>query len=126
MTNTATDYTAVVERYLAAWNETDAVKRHVLLEAAFADDVTYTDPLASIEGRDALDMVIGAVQGQFAGLVFSVGGPVDGHHDIVRFTWNLGPEGGEALVVGFDVAQLAADGRMRRVSGFLDKVPAGL
>ncbi|WTW98168.1 nuclear transport factor 2 family protein [Streptomycetaceae bacterium NBC_01309] len=125
-TDNAIDYTAIVERYLAAWNETDAVKRRELLEAAFTDDVAYTDPLADVASRDALDMVIGAVQGQFAGLVFTPAGPVDGHHDIVRFTWNLGPEGGEALVVGFDVAQIAGDGRVRKVSGFLDKVPAGL
>ncbi|MGW0662164.1 nuclear transport factor 2 family protein [Streptodolium elevatio] len=125
-TNNAIDYVAVVERYLAAWNETDAVKRRELLAAAFTEDAAYTDPLADVASRDALDMVIGAVQGQFAGLVFTLGGPVDGHHDVVRFTWNLGPEGGEALVVGFDVAQIAADGRVRKVSGFLDKVPAGL
>ncbi|WP_436776310.1 nuclear transport factor 2 family protein [Yinghuangia sp. YIM S09857] len=122
----AIDYTAVAERYIAAWNETDAVKRRELLEAAFTEDAAYTDPLADVASRDALDMVIGAVQGQFAGLVFTLGGPVDGHHDLVRFTWNLGPAGGEALVVGFDVAQIAADGRVCKVSGFLDKVPAGL
>jgi hypothetical protein len=31
---------------------------------------------------------------------------------------------GEALVVGFDVAELDGDGRIRQVLGFLDKVPA--
>ncbi|NUU22605.1 MAG: nuclear transport factor 2 family protein [Streptomycetaceae bacterium] len=121
---TAIDYTAVVERYLAVWNETDPAKRGALAEAVFTEDATYTDPLAAVAGRDAVDSVIGAVQGQFAGLVFSLGGPVDGHHDIVRFTWHLGPEGAEELAIGFDVAVLAPDGRIRSVHGFLDKVPA--
>jgi hypothetical protein len=26
-------------------------------------------------------------------MVFALGGPVDAHHDIVRFTWELGPHG---------------------------------
>ncbi|MEU6738778.1 hypothetical protein [Streptosporangium sandarakinum] len=49
---------------------------------------------------------------------------VDAHHDVARFTWHLGPEGGEAIVVGFDVAVLTGDGRIREVHGFLDRVPA--
>lgn len=75
-------------------------------------------------GRDALDGLIGAVHQQFPGLVFSAGGPVAAHHDQGRFTWNLGPAGGAALVAGFDVAVLDADGRIAQVLGFLDQVPA--
>ncbi|WP_067628270.1 hypothetical protein [Actinomadura latina] len=37
--------------------------------------------------------------------------------------YEIGPEGGEALVVGFDVAVFTEDGRFERVHGFLDKVP---
>ena len=44
---------------------------------------------------------------------------------IARFGWELIPEGGhESVVVGFDVAVLAEDGRIKQVYGFLDKVPA--
>ena len=74
----------------------------------------------SLIGEDALQ------PGQFAGLVFSLGGPVDGHHDVVRFTWHLGPAGEEPIVVGFDVAELDAEDRITAVHGFLDKVPAGV
>ncbi|HSA48656.1 MAG TPA: nuclear transport factor 2 family protein, partial [Yinghuangia sp.] len=84
-----------------------------------------TDPLAAVTGRDAIDMVVGAVRGEFPGLVFTLAGAVDGHHDLVRFTWHLGPAGGEPLAIGFDVAVLADDGRIRAVHGFLDKVPSG-
>ena len=63
-------------------------------------------------------------KGQFPGLVFTLAGPVDAHHDLARFTWHLGPQGEEALVVGFDVMVLGDDGRIRHVHGFLDKVPA--
>ncbi|UGQ13622.1 nuclear transport factor 2 family protein [Yinghuangia sp. ASG 101] len=125
MTATTTDYAAAVERYLAVWNEPDPVRRRALAEAAFTEDAAYTDPLADVAGRDAVDMVVGAVRNEFPGLTFTLAGPVDGHHNLVRFTWHLGPEGGEALAIGFDVAVLAEDGRIRTVHGFLDKVPTG-
>jgi hypothetical protein len=40
------------------------------------------------------------------------------------FTWELGPDGADAVVVGFDVAQWDADGRLALVLGFLDRVPS--
>lgn len=118
------DFDSVVDRYLTVWNETDATARRAGIEELFAEGVRYVDPVASVTGRDALDGLIGAVHQQFPGMVFSRGGVVDAHHDQGRFTWHLGPAGGEALVVGFDVAELDADGRIAQVLGFLDKVPA--
>ena len=118
------DIQNLVERYIAAWNETDPAARRSLLDEVVAADARYTDPLADVTGRDGLDAVIGAVQAQFPGLVFTLG-PVDAHHHIARFTWQLGPAGGEALVIGFDVAAVGEDGLIAGVLGFLDKVPAG-
>jgi hypothetical protein len=118
------DFDAIVERYLAMWNQTDPAARHTLLDDACTPDVTYVDPLAAVEGPDALDGLIAAVQSQFPGLVFAPGGAADGHHDVARFTWHLGRPGEDPLVEGFDVIELAPDGRIRTVRGFLDKVPA--
>ena len=119
------DINELVQRYLAAWNETDAEQRKAVLAEVFAADATYTDPLVAVRGHAELDAAIAGVQEQFGGLVFSLGGVVDAHHDIARFTWNLGPEGAEPLIVGFDVAVIGADGRISQVLGFLDKVPVG-
>lgn len=154
------DYDTVVDRYLAVWNEPDETARRAALDELFADGIRYVDPLAAVEGRAGLDALIGAVRQQFPGHAFTPGGPVDGHHDQVRFTWNLtakaanpanpanaanatnpanaanaanpaspangaNPANGvEPLVVGFDVAELDADGRINRVLGFIDKAPA--
>jgi hypothetical protein len=116
--------TDLADRYLAAWNATDPATRRALVEEVFTEDVTYTDPLADVAGRDALDATIAAVQAQFPGWVFRLAGPADAHHDQVRFTWHLGPEGTDAPVVGSDVAVTDGDGRIRTVLGFLDRVPA--
>jgi hypothetical protein len=81
----------VAGRYLAAWNATDPAARRALVEEVFAEDVTYTDPLADVAGRDGLAATIAAVQAQFPGWVFRLAGPADAHHDQLRFTWHLGP-----------------------------------
>jgi hypothetical protein len=118
------DVQYLVEQYLAVWNETDPAARRRLIGEVFAADGRYTDPLADVRGADALDTVVGAAQAQFPGLVFTLGGAVDAHHGIARFTWELGPAGGDALVIGFDVAVTGEDGLIHSVLGFLDKVPS--
>ena len=116
----------VVDQYLAIWNETNADRRRALIAEIYADDATYSDPLAEVSGLAGIDALVAGAQAQFPGLVFSLGGPVDTHHDVARFSWHLGTSGAnEPLVVGFDVLALTS-GRVSRVYGFLDKVPATL
>jgi hypothetical protein len=68
--------------------------------------------------------MISAVQAQFPYLVFTLTGPVDAHHRQARFSWSGGLAGAEPIIVGFDVALAAEDGRLARILGFFDKVPA--
>ncbi|MEW9532065.1 nuclear transport factor 2 family protein [Microbispora sp. NPDC049125] len=118
------DMTKLAERYLNCWNITDAAERRAEMEEVLTESASYIDPLAGVHGRDQIDAVMAAVQGQFPGLVFTLAGEVDAHHNVARFNWHLGPEGGDAIVIGFDVAVLDEDGRIATVYGFLDQVPA--
>ena len=119
-----TTFDTIANAYIAAWNARDDADRTQAVAAAFAPGATYTDPLADVTGRAAIAELIGGAQQQFAGWTFRLAGPVDGHHGQARFTWALGPEGGEAPVIGFDVVTLDDDGLITSVLGFLDKVPA--
>ena len=114
----------LIGKYLDTWNETDPVRRQKLIGEVFADDAQYTDPLAEVRGRGAIDALIDAVQQQFPGFVFTPAGPVDAHHQQGRFTWGLGPDGAEPVVIGFDVAVTDEAGQIASVYGFLDKVPS--
>jgi SnoaL-like domain len=118
------DVNELAARYIGTWNEKDPAARRAAVAALWTEDGTYVDPLADVAGHDAIDAVIGAVQQQFPDFAFRLGSPVDAHHDLARFTWELGPANAEAVVVGFDVVVLAEDGRISHVHGFLDKVPA--
>ncbi|MEU7632521.1 nuclear transport factor 2 family protein [Nocardia sp. NPDC049220] len=113
-----------VDRYFAAWNATDPEIRAKAVAAAWTEDGFYTDPLADVSGHDQLVAAIEGVQTQFAGFEFRPIGMVDGHHDIVRFSWELVSRvDGSAPVAGTDVITLGADDRITGVHGFLDRVP---
>ena len=113
----------IVEQYLATWNA-EGPEREALLAEHWSPEVTYVDPLAEVTGTAAVGAMIDAVQIQFPGYVFSQASEADAHHRQLRFTWGLGPEGEEPVVVGFDVVVLDEDGRILDVRGFLDRVPA--
>ena len=119
------DYETLACRYIDNWNEKDPASRQTVMDALWAQDATYIDPLTEAHGRDGIDATIAAVQSQFPSFEFRLAGPVDGHHNQCRFGWELGPDDAEAPVAGFDVAVLTPDGaRLQTVLGFLDRVPA--
>lgn len=113
----------ITTRYLACWNESDPATRRKLVEDVFAPDASYVDPMVEAYGIDAIDATIAAVQAQFPGFGFTPIGAPDAHHNQVRFSWGLGPDGAEPPVVGSDVAVTDGDGRITTVLGFLDRVP---
>ncbi len=118
------DMTALAQRYIDSFNETDPARRRQLLERLYTPDATYTDPHVQLRGPEQLEAFIASTQERFPGWVFSLAGEVDAHHEQGRFQWHVGPAGaGEPQYVGFDV--LVADGdRVRSVYGFLDAAPA--
>jgi hypothetical protein len=118
------DYTTLAERYIAAWNEPDADARRRAVTELWTDDGRYVDPLVEAAGPEVIAATIGAVQAQFPGFVFRLAGPVDGHHEQLRFSWELGPAGEAAPIAGSDVAVTDGNGRLRTVLGFLDRVPS--
>ncbi|MGW0759013.1 nuclear transport factor 2 family protein [Streptomyces sp. NPDC002814] len=119
-------YESAVARYFEAWNAVEPEELAKAVAAAWTTDGGYTDPLTDVSGHDQIAAVIAAAHEQFPGFTFRPLGTVDGHHDTARFSWELVNEtDGTAPVAGSDVITLAADGRIRSVLGFLDRVPAG-
>jgi hypothetical protein len=115
-----TQLTAIVDGYIAMWNETDPERRRSIIEQTWTDDATYVDPQAEVSGADGLDALVAAVQEQFPGHRFVLASGPEGHHDRARFTWQLVSESGDAVATGLDVAVVADDGRLREVTGFLE------
>ena len=118
-----TDPTDIAARYVACWNERDPARRRALVAALWAEGATYRDPMMAAEGHDAIAALIEGVQARFPAFRFAPAGRADGFAEVVRFAWTLGPERGEAPIAGTDIALLDVEGRLRAVTGFLDRVP---
>ncbi|WP_019069147.1 nuclear transport factor 2 family protein [Streptomyces hokutonensis] len=117
-------YENAVARYFEAWNAGEPEALTKAVAAAWSVEGTYTDPLATVTGHTEIAGLIAGAHAQFPGFAFRPLGTVDGHHDTARFSWELVSEAdGSAPVAGFDVITLDADGRIRSVLGFLDRVP---
>lgn len=122
MTN---DLNNLINRYIEAWNETDAGRRRELVAGIWSDDGTYLDPLMSGTGHDEIDAMIGGAQQQFPGHRFELSFGPDAHNDRVRFAWRLfGPEGDAPVAAGVDFGTVAGDGRLRSVTGFVESPAA--
>ena len=52
-------------------------------------------------------------------LIFTLGEVISVHHGLALFTWQARPSAdAEPVAAGFDVAELAVPGRVKRVYGF--------
>ena len=113
----------IAENYIATWNETDAVARAALIARHWSEAPRYVDPLMSASNAHELSGMIGAVHDRFPGFRFKLINQPGGHSDYVRFAWGLGPEGQETVIEGSDIVETRS-GKIDRVVGFLDKIPA--
>ena len=118
-----TDAANIADRYIAVWNETDPGRRRALLAQGWTETATYADPLMQGQGHDQIGALIGAVHERFPGFRFALAGKADGYASQVRFSWQLGPQGAEDMIMGTDFVTLDGE-RLASVTGFLDKVPA--
>lgn len=115
-----TDTTALVDRYIDMWNETDPARRRDLVAQVFAEGATYRDPTLQGDGRSGIEAMVQAVQEKFPRLRFRRTGEIDAHHDRARFGWELGAAGEKPLVTGVDFAVIGGGGRFEAVTGFFD------
>src|SRR5262244_2429559 len=96
------EFNDLVERYIAVWNEVDPDRRQRLIAETFSEGASYIDPLMASEGHAAINGMVRAVQERFPGYRFRRAGTVEGHHDRIRFHWELATEEGPVVAKGTD------------------------
>jgi len=124
---------AVVDLYVELLNEPEAARREALAQRALTEDAqVFAAHLADSPPLDRAAFVedCGVVQGwRPEGARLRRVGGVDGHHDWLRFAWEVSLPDGQVIEVagvrveGVDVAEVAADGRLRRVVMFQAMLP---
>jgi hypothetical protein len=118
----------LVDRYVALWNEPDVERRRQSIAELWAEDGAHFTPSLEVHGHAALEARVAGAHEKWVktgGFVFKSAQNADGHHDTVRFNWEMVPAaGGEPAAVGFDFLMLGDDGRIRLDFQFLDMPPA--
>ena len=94
---------------LGVFNERDAQRRAAAIESTYAPDVRWTDDEGVSVGREALEAKAIALQSQMQGLVFTKASPVYQTRGFGYLAWKLGPERGDPVASGFDVAVMRND-----------------
>jgi len=112
----SSELTAFADRYVAFWNEPDATHRRQQLAELWAENATFLSATSEREGRGGIEAE--AVKAYAAcgakGLVFRSTNAVEGHHDVVRVSWEVRPRtGGDVAAQGFALLVLDGEGRIR-------------
>lgn len=108
-----------IDRYCRAWSESDPEIRADLLRSVWAADATYTDPTVHAGNLDELLGHIAKVQMSRPGAKVVRTTPLDEHHGIARFRFQVLHTDGSVLREGVDIAFFTRDGaRIERIIGF--------
>lgn len=125
--NAATALERLIERYLALWNEPDAVLRREAIAELWAEAGTYVSAQAEFRGHTAIDGAVGEAHDQLIGkgYVFTSANNGVGHHNTVRFNRNMVPAGGGPVAaIVFDFFLLDDAGRILADYQYIDKPPS--
>src|SRR3712207_9062513 len=60
-THVPEDTASQVQRYIAAWNETEPHARRRAVAALFTEDARYVDPLVDVRGHEGIDATIAEI-----------------------------------------------------------------
>jgi hypothetical protein len=95
----------MLRQLLGVFNERDAARRAADIQAIYAEDVVFHDPEDTVTGRAALEAKAAALLAGAPGFVFAPRGPVhESGGSLGLLAWQFGPEGGEPVVRGLDIA----------------------
>jgi hypothetical protein len=111
------EQTALVERYVAVWNDNDGMRRLDRVATLWSERGAHVNPqqvhmgTAEITAEAARVYAMCGAQGQR----FRCAGRVEGHHGAVRMDWELlDRDGTSVLAAGTNLLLLEADGRLQR------------
>jgi hypothetical protein len=113
------DRSAAIEGYFACWNATDPASRASVIERTWTDTARYVDPLGDVTGHDGIAAMMAAVADAYPGHTFRPAGPIDAHHDVARFAWEMVDGDGNVAISGLDAALFDDAGELAYVVGFL-------
>jgi SnoaL-like domain len=114
---------SVMETYVALWATTDDAERRRLAELALTEDAVVIYPTVEAHGRDEVIAALEKVHQLLPGVSIVPTSGIEDHHGWLRAAWRMINADGTVRSDGVDIAELAEDGRFRRVIGFHEPLP---
>jgi hypothetical protein len=133
------DPSALVDGYLAIWNEADAARRHAAVAELWTEDAVHVfqppqeviDAAAALDvtaifqarGHEELEARVARAYGQFVApgqFSFRLRGRAARLGDVVKFNWEMVSADGEVAAVGLEFLVLDPDGRIRLDYQFIE------
>lgn len=112
---TVDEASALVEQYLAVWNESDAEERRCRIAELWAENGAQVSATSVHHGRSAIEAKASKIYDAYGakGLVFAPSRRSHAHHDVVSFQWQRRSwEDAAVEAAGCDLLILDADGRI--------------
>ena len=121
------DLEALVDRYLALWQDPDPQARRAAIAEVFSEDIAHFTETREVHGLEEMaDRVTDSYRAwvEPGKYVFRSAKNATGHHGAVRFNWEMVPiGGGDVAAVGFDFVLLNEEGRICLDYQFVDSQP---
>lgn len=118
---------ALVERYVALWNQADAQLRRRSIDQLWAEDGVHFSRSIEARGHAQIEARVAKAHAEFVGsgrYRFVSANNVQSHHGGVRFNWRMvGVSDQRVAAIGFDFLLLDADGRIHSDHQFSDPLP---
>jgi hypothetical protein len=89
---------------LEVFNERDEASRRAAIARTYTPDVVFSDPEEVVIGHEALNSKAERLLDEAPGFVFRPIGPILTSHDLGYLAWGFGPDGGDPVVRGLDIA----------------------
>jgi uncharacterized protein YndB with AHSA1/START domain len=109
-----------VDDWFTAWAEPDAGAREAQLAGVAAPTVTFRDQYSCLDGMPELLAHVAAAQHFMPGVRLTRDGAVRHCQGLVLASWVASTNDGQPRGKGTNVFEMAADGRIERVTGFWD------
>lgn len=111
---------AIAHLYIAAWNQRQEGQRDTLLASCWAEQGTFTEDDTTLTGREALSTYIAGYVRRYPGnrLQAATGPTIS--RNAVRLAWAFIDADGATVSTGQDFGELAPDGRLAKMTRFVD------
>ena len=107
-----------VDRFVAAWNESDSEQRAAVLRECFDEEGLYRDAYGYVPGLLGLNTFIGNARKFMPPFTVERTGPVLQTHGQICYPWQLTGSDGSKLAQGVSAGSCSPTGKLRILTGF--------